>query len=147
MAKKSSLKPVLYDDIYKEELNKIKRSEFRTKARQALGQRYYQANPPPELKVPKYAKMNRLQRFVAGANEERDTLNQSAGGFAAELRKIRASIPKQPRQAPPQPQQPRMRNFFEDRDEIEVYGDEGLTFFDLKKARGTGSTGSLFGIS
>lgn len=36
-------------------------------------------------------------------------------------------------------------NFFEHKDELEVYGDEGLTFFDSNK-RSRGRTGSFFGI-
>ena len=45
---------------------------------------------------------------------------------------------KQPAFEPP--------NFFAHKDEIEVYGDEGLTFFDSNKKRSGGRTGSLFGI-
>lgn len=41
---------------------------------------------------------------------------------------------------------PMIQNFFEHKDEMEVYGDEGLTFFDSNKNRGQGRTGNLFGF-
>ena len=37
-------------------------------------------------------------------------------------------------------------NFFEHKDELEVYGDEGLTFFDSNKKGNGQRTGSLFGF-
>lgn len=37
-------------------------------------------------------------------------------------------------------------NFFEHKDEIEVYGDEGLTFFDSNKKGNGQRTGELFGF-
>lgn len=40
-----------------------------------------------------------------------------------------------------------MNNFFEHKEEYEVYGDEGLTFFDSNKSsRSSKRTGELFGI-
>lgn len=86
------------------------------------------------------------------------TLKKSISGitkdFRKELRNIAKSIGTQEsnnnvaqvRQQQFVPQEPRRRNFFEHRDEYEVYGDEGLTFFDSQKRRGSGSTGNLFGF-
>ena len=44
-----------------------------------------------------------------------------------------------------QQMKPRRKNFFEHGSELEVYGDEGLTFFDGEK-RAADETGSLFGL-
>lgn len=78
-------------------------------------------------------------------------------GFTKQFSQIARSIPRQSVrpavdvrqimiQQQQQRQQPQKRNFFEHGSELEVYGDEGLTFFDSTK-RGNGkSTGSLFGI-
>ena len=42
---------------------------------------------------------------------------------------------------------PQIHNFFAHKTEMEIYGDEGLTFFDSNKSRRSeGRTGSLFGI-
>lgn len=85
------------------------------------------------------------------------------GGLSSELSRIRSAVIGNQRQTqmqqnrqqvtiqqnfqqPIQRERPRPPNFFEHKDEVEVYGDEGLTFFDSKKSRGGESTGSLFGI-
>lgn len=79
------------------------------------------------------------------------------GSLRSEVRQMAKTIPRQTQpaidvrqvmirqQMERQQTKPKRRNFFAHGSELDVYGDEGLTFFDLDKRGGDG-TGSLFGL-
>jgi len=94
----------------------------------------------------KYAieKLGRSGRIVRQAS-------QFSKGFSGQLKSLQKQF--QPQQVRPQQRIPQRReqqtfipNFFEHREPMEVYGDDGLTFFDSQKGRSQGRTGSLFGF-
>lgn len=99
------------------------------------------------------------KKFLAKAERERlkktfkKTISKASRTFKSELRNIAKSINRPQVNIQPQPvmqfrpEPPRRRNFFEHKDEYEVYGDEGLTFFDSQKRRGDNSTGNFFGFN
>lgn len=67
--------------------------------------------------------------------------------FAKSVRTNRSTPLLSQRERPSQYIDDEPTNFFKHRDEVEVYGDEGLTFFDSQKPqRSNRRTGSLFGI-
>lgn len=100
-------------------------------------------------------------RVISALYDKPSKKDSMARGFSKQFSQIAKAIPRQRivrqpvvdvRQILAQQQQmqrpkPQRRNFFEHGSELEVYGDEGLTFFDSEKRSQGKSTGSLFGLS
>ena len=134
--------------------SKLETQQYRELTRLELENKYKQKKILSEEKEKLRAKVTGVPTW-AKSLYDKPTGKSATKGFFKQFSQIAKSVPRQTQSAVDvrqimqqqqiQPQRPQRRNFFEHGSELEVYGDEGLTFFDSQK-RSQRSTGSLFGL-
>ena len=115
-------------------------------SKEALARQIYAKEYIKELK----RRQSQKARKELGLEDSGKRYRQGFSNFRKELSNIgsqvRSERPRYIERREVVQDKPIIQNFFEHKDEVEVYGDEGLTFFDSNKNRGQGRTGNLFGF-
>lgn len=124
-------KAITYEAIMKKEKIKAQKAFFKRKAQEELG---IKKKTPIVSRQQIKSVLSSIGRSIQTEKAQFDVPRSRTAGTTAR------SIVEPPRRHLSQ------ENFFEHKDEVEVYGDEGLTFFDSSKKGNGGRTGELFGF-